>query len=420
MSLRHPIDAPPTPARTAAAVFALIFFALECGHAETNASAAHGTAPHYPIGRVRVLLREDFDRGHDLGHAPAWPMNSHPPEEERTDVTHAEIVGGSDNQAGDGLGLRVRDDDGGFVRHAFDFTENKDYQLSALRFSFDFAYAGGRRGGADVFIAAAEHEGTFNGRSRQYASAALRADGTFSPDPDSRQRGVDVSDRRSHHLDVYINDYERPFACEGPGGRQMTIRPNAARYYLDGRFVQEEPLLASKVAGSTENFGRVGFRTGGDEAGVCYVFDNVEVADLDAVPIPAERGRSRLAYEENGRLQYGPYANEGQTEQRNRLPDFSHCGYRGGGVAMPFVPAVVTVEPGRGDDRRAIQRALDRVAEMPLGEDGFRGAVLLKKGAYRLGGTLKIDKSGVVLRGEGSQRDGGTKLIFQSDEQIPC
>ncbi|MEM1061917.1 MAG: hypothetical protein AAGJ97_06275 [Planctomycetota bacterium] len=82
--------------------------------------------------------------------------------------------------------------------------------------------------------------------------------------------------------------------------------------------------------------------------------------------------------------------------------------------------AVVTLEPGRGDDRRAIQRALDRVGGRLVGEDGFRGAVLLKAGTYRVGGTLKIEKSGVVLRGEGSQQDGGTKLVFSSDNQIPC
>ena len=35
----------------------------------------------------------------------------------------------------------------------------------------------------------------------------------------------------------------------------------------------------------------------------------------------------------DGRLAYAAYNPEG-----DRLPDFSHCGYRGGGVALPHAP----------------------------------------------------------------------------------
>jgi hypothetical protein len=79
--------------------------------------------------------------------------------------------------------------------------------------------------------------------------------------------------------------------------------------------------------------------------------------------------------------------------------DFSSAGYRGGGVAIPSVPARITVAPTGGDDTRAIQAALDSVAHLPPDDRGFRGAVALQAGTYRLGGELRITASGVVLRG---------------------
>jgi hypothetical protein len=117
-----------------------------------------------------------------------------------------------------------------------------------------------------------------------------------------------------------------------------------------------------------------------------------------------ERPHSRLAVPgADGKLTYPAY-----SERGDRLPDFSWCGYRGGGVALPRPPVKVTLEPvaGEGDDLARIQKALDTVGEMPLDEKGFRGAVLLKKGTFRVGGTLNFNKSGVVLRGEGDGEDG--------------
>lgn len=90
------------------------------------------------------------------------------------------------------------------------------------------------------------------------------------------------------------------------------------------------------------------------------------------------------------------------------IPDFSSVGYAGGGVALPVVAVSITVEPraGGGDDRERIQAVIDEVARRPLDEKGFRGAVVLRKGHYRVHGTLRIAASGVVLRGEGPGNDG--------------
>jgi len=96
----------------------------------------------------------------------------------------------------------------------------------------------------------------------------------------------------------------------------------------------------------------------------------------------------------------------------DRIMDFSHAGYMGGGVALPVLPAQKTVSPagGTADDTAAIQAALDAVAALPLSA-GLRGAVVLAPGAFHIGATLTIHASGVVLRGSGSGT-GGTSLVM--------
>ncbi|MFM7244225.1 MAG: DUF6298 domain-containing protein [Planctomycetaceae bacterium] len=94
----------------------------------------------------------------------------------------------------------------------------------------------------------------------------------------------------------------------------------------------------------------------------------------------------------------------------DRMPDYSHAGYDGGGVEPPLVPAMVVVSPIDGDDTAEIQRAIDHVSGRPVGGDGFRGAVLLEAGTYEIEGQLRIAETGVVLRGWGRDREGRTTL----------
>lgn len=115
-------------------------------------------------------------------------------------------------------------------------------------------------------------------------------------------------------------------------------------------------------------------------------------------------------------LIYQSYANEGQTNAVNTVPDFSRAGYRGGGVAIPFVPTAVTLSPSGGDDTTAIQNAIDTVSAMPL-VDGFRGAVYLSAGDYTVSSTLNIRASGVVIRGAGQQETGGTRITYTATSQ---
>ncbi|WP_171655962.1 S-layer homology domain-containing protein [Paenibacillus foliorum] len=135
------------------------------------------------------------------------------------------------------------------------------------------------------------------------------------------------------------------------------------------------------------------------EEGKPLVYDSFYFTVLD--PLVNRTGQSSIAFPgADGNLDYV------SDYKGNRIIDFSNAGYMGGGVKLPDVQARVAIEPGEGDDTQRIQDAINQVSAMPLSADGFRGAVLLKKGKYEVGGPLTIKASGVVLRGEGQGEDG--------------
>src|SRR5258705_3188701 len=101
----------------------------------------------------------------------------------------------------------------------------------------------------------------------------------------------------------------------------------------------------------------------------------------------------------NGKLMYKT------LESGDRIMDFSYAGYMGGGVAIPLAPVKLTLSPFSGDNTEAIQHAIDEVSKMQV-VNGLRGAVLLKPGTYDCEGPLKINASGVVLRGSGPGANG--------------
>ncbi len=113
---------------------------------------------------------------------------------------------------------------------------------------------------------------------------------------------------------------------------------------------------------------------------------------------------SRVFPGTDGKLVYAP------DEQGNTILDFSHAGYGGGGAPIPSVPTKETVWPVAGDNTANLQAAIDRVSALPLDQNGFRGAVLVKMGYYKMETPVRIEASGVVLRGEG-MGDTGTILI---------
>jgi hypothetical protein len=103
----------------------------------------------------------------------------------------------------------------------------------------------------------------------------------------------------------------------------------------------------------------------------------------------------------------------------NRIPDFSHAGYRGGGVPLPNLPVRITLSPSpTGDDTQQIRDALNAVGAMEPDVNGHRGAVLLNPGSYRITGLIRIDQSGVVLRGAGDGEDLSQNTIIHAAKGI--
>lgn len=99
------------------------------------------------------------------------------------------------------------------------------------------------------------------------------------------------------------------------------------------------------------------------------------------------------------------------TPAGDKIMDFSHAGYMGGGVKLPAVAVKRTVKPaGKTDVTELIQKAIDEVAALPP-VNGFRGAVLLEPGVFTCLGTISISANGVVLRGSGSSKEGTTLVM---------
>jgi hypothetical protein len=109
----------------------------------------------------------------------------------------------------------------------------------------------------------------------------------------------------------------------------------------------------------------------------------------------------------NGSLYYIP------DSLGNTIPDFSRVGYYRGDKTIPSVAVVKTITASDDNDGVLIQSAIDEVAALSPRKDGFRGAILLKKGIYKIRGTLRINTSGIVLRGEGDD----TKLVAMGNEK---
>ena len=78
------------------------------------------------------------------------------------------------------------------------------------------------------------------------------------------------------------------------------------------------------------------------------------------------------------------------------IPDFSRVGYMWGDKPIPDYDVVTILTPpsAGADATQLIQDAID-AAPTP-------GAILLKEGTYNVSGSILLNKSGVVLRGEGS------------------
>ena len=106
------------------------------------------------------------------------------------------------------------------------------------------------------------------------------------------------------------------------------------------------------------------------------------------ISLPAQGTSKWVSLGKNRRLHYTADA------RGNRIIDFSHAGYKGGGVALPNVPVARRLQPSGGDDTAQIQAAIDEVSRLPQNAQGHRGAVQLALALTRRR-ALKISASGV-------------------------
>src|SRR5215204_7017730 len=111
----------------------------------------------------------------------------------------------------------------------------------------------------------------------------------------------------------------------------------------------------------------------------------------------------------DGSLSYTP------DEKGNIIPDFSRVGYYAGDRSIPDVAVVKTVSPSENAQQQ-IQAAIDQVSKRTPDKNGFRGTIVLKKGTYKIPGSIHVNASGVVLRGEGDGEN-DTKLVATSKKQ---
>ncbi len=125
----------------------------------------------------------------------------------------------------------------------------------------------------------------------------------------------------------------------------------------------------------------------------CFLF----IACIFCIFASAQWSSKFVQLNKDGKLNYVP------DEKGNIIPDFSKVGYHHGKRNIPNVPVVKTITASDTNSQSIIQSAIDEVAVMPLDKNGFRGTILLKKGVYKIPGTIKINTSGIVLRGEGNE-----------------
>lgn len=131
--------------------------------------------------------------------------------------------------------------------------------------------------------------------------------------------------------------------------------------------------------------------------------------------IAAQEWQSKIVhYGENNRLVYE------RDSLGNAIPDFSYVGYKNRNDTIPFIPVVKTISPIEGDNTNHINNAIfDMALNYPIQANGFRGALLLEKGLYEVYGTIKVNTSGIVFRGEGEGENPDSNTVIYGRGNSP-
>lgn len=104
-----------------------------------------------------------------------------------------------------------------------------------------------------------------------------------------------------------------------------------------------------------------------------------------------------IYYGSNNRLVFA------RDQLGNRIPDFSKAGYLFG--KQPPSPSdlklkILKIVPIRGDNTGHIQKAISEVSKWPVSKSGYRGIIQMSAGVFNVSGSIRLENSGVILRGE--------------------
>ncbi|KAK9765686.1 hypothetical protein K7432_005780 [Basidiobolus ranarum] len=118
-------------------------------------------------------------------------------------------------------------------------------------------------------------------------------------------------------------------------------------------------------------------------------------------------GKTNLLQQNSDHVCYNTY-----TDLYDIVPDFSYAGYEAGAKPIPEnIPSLVTLTPSSGntDDTARIQQAVNTLGSKPIDSGtGYRGALLLQSGVYRIAQSIQIGYTGVIIRGD---LNGNTTII---------
>lgn len=245
-----------------------------------------------------------------------------------------------------------------------------------------------------------------------------RCPGSTTPRAENAKDGADTV--AGDTVAYYVEGKKR---CHIVGCRRLTTDPEELAKMKKTTLAQAEAMglpPCSRCPGSTTP-GKG--NPGGGKSGLPESWVNPPREDVRRAEFKPDPRSPLVSLGADGKLVYTPY-----TDKGDRIIDFSYAGFKQSEEPIPAVPTVVTLAPPAGEAKpqgkmkypvginshRLIQEALNKVAAREPDADGFRGAVLLKRGTWHLNGGLQV-RSGVVLRGEGDGED-GTVLLFTIPE----
>jgi hypothetical protein len=91
----------------------------------------------------------------------------------------------------------------------------------------------------------------------------------------------------------------------------------------------------------------------------------IVLAAASGVALSGQAASKWVAFGDGQKLRYTI------DERGNRIMDFSHAGYKGGGVTLPTVRVERTIKPVPGDNTAQIQTAIDEVSRGPLDREPY-------------------------------------------------